>query len=94
MLPLLPLSHTFFQASRQNPNQIFKAHSFSLETSGESEKALEVACAVHGGKAPDAVFMVAGVGAPKFFVDMTEEDLTKGMTNSYWLQAWTAFVRD
>lgn len=28
-----------------------------------------------------------------FFVEMTEQDMVDGMTNGYWVQAWTAFVR-
>jgi 3-dehydrosphinganine reductase len=27
-----------------------------------------------------------------FFVEMTEEDLVKGMNDGYWIQAWTAWV--
>jgi hypothetical protein len=38
--------------------------------------------------------MCAGSAKPKYFVELTEEDLTQGMTNGYWLQAWTAFVRN
>jgi len=29
-----------------------------------------------------------------FFVEMEEQDLVDGMANAYWLQAWTAWVRD
>lgn len=82
-----------FQTVRQAPGQIFKAYSFSLNTSQESEKALIAACAPHNGKAPDAVFACAGSSKPMYFIDMTEEDLTAGMANGYWLQAWTAHVR-
>jgi hypothetical protein len=27
-----------------------------------------------------------------FFVEMEEQDMLDGMTNAYWLQAWTAWV--
>jgi hypothetical protein len=36
--------------------------------------------------------MCAGASRPKFFLEMSEEEFSQGMTNGYWLQAWTAFV--
>jgi len=29
-----------------------------------------------------------------FFMEMDDQDLVDGMVNAYWLQAWTAWVRD
>jgi 3-dehydrosphinganine reductase len=46
------------------------------------------------GKAPDAMFLCAGASKPRFFIDDDEEDLQTAMTNSYWIQAFSAHVRD
>lgn len=81
------------QAVRQNQNQILKAHSFSLDSAADSAAALRTVCEVHGGAAPDAVFACAGSSKPMYFVEMSEEDMSQGMTAGYWVQAWTAFVR-
>jgi 3-dehydrosphinganine reductase len=81
------------QAARQNSRQVLKAYSFSLDTAADSDAALRAACEIHGGQSPDAVFACAGSSKPMYFVQMKEEDLTQGMTNGYWVQAWTAFVR-
>jgi 3-dehydrosphinganine reductase len=77
---------------RQNPEQILKAHSFSLDSAAESAAALHAVCDPHGGAAPDAVFACAGSSKPMFFVEMSERDMSEGMTAGYWVQAWTAFV--
>jgi len=47
----------------------------------------------HDGRVPDATFLCAGGATPKFFVEMTKEDLVRGLDMSYWIQAWTAWVR-
>ncbi|KAH7906598.1 hypothetical protein BJ138DRAFT_1162259 [Hygrophoropsis aurantiaca] len=80
------------EATRQSPDQQFKAYSFALDTAESSAAALKAASDGHGGQAPDAVFACAGGSKPMFFLDMTEQDLTNGMTNGYWVQAWTAFA--
>jgi 3-dehydrosphinganine reductase len=67
-------------------------YSFSLNTAAESAAALEAVCKPHGGHAPDAVFACAGSSKPKFFLDMSAEDMEQGMINGYWVQAWTAMV--
>ena len=64
-----------------------------MNTAQESAAALTAACEPHGGKAPDAVFTCAGSSKPKFFVDLTEEEMLEGMVTAYWVQAWTAHVR-
>lgn len=64
-----------------------------MASAQESAAALTAACEPHGGKAPDAVFTCAGTSTPKFFVELTEEDMLKGMVDGYWVQAWTALVR-
>jgi 3-dehydrosphinganine reductase len=38
------------------------------------------------------VFTCAGAAKPKFFVEMDEQELIDGMVDSYWVQAWTAWV--
>lgn len=80
------------EEARRKPEQILKAYSFSLNDATQSAAALRAACVPHGGKAPDAVFACAGSSKPMFFVEMDERDLTNGMTNGYWVQAWTAFA--
>ena len=80
------------QGARVNPDQQFKAYSFALNTGPESAKALQTVCSPYDGKAPDAIFMCAGASRPKYFVEMTEDEFSQGMTNGFWLQAWTAFV--
>jgi 3-dehydrosphinganine reductase len=69
-----------------------QAQSHSLNTAAASSKALESVCEAFNGEAPDAVFTCAGASKPMFFLEMTEEDLTTGMDNSYWVQAWTAWA--
>jgi len=80
------------EAARQNASQLLRAYSFSLDTASESEAALHAACEPHNGQAPDAVFTCAGAAKPMFFVQMTENDLTQGMVDGYWVQAWTVFA--
>ncbi|KAG2092314.1 uncharacterized protein F5147DRAFT_748032 [Suillus discolor] len=80
------------EANRQSPDQVFKAFSFSLDTAKESAAALQAASDAHGGKVPDAVFACAGAAKPMYLLEMQPEDLSSGMTNGYWIQAWTAFA--
>ncbi|EGO03057.1 hypothetical protein SERLA73DRAFT_131545 [Serpula lacrymans var. lacrymans S7.3] len=80
------------EAVRQSPSQLFKAYSFSLDNAEDSSAALHAASEAHGGNAPDAVFTCAGGSKPMFFLEMEEQDLTRGMVNGYWVQAWTAFA--
>ncbi|KAL0071710.1 3-dehydrosphinganine reductase [Marasmius tenuissimus] len=77
---------------RQNSSQEFHTYSFDLSTGSESTNALEAVCEPFGGRAPDAVIACPGFERPKFFVEMTEEELTKGMNGAYWVQAWTAWA--
>lgn len=58
----------------------------------ESEEALEAVISGHNGRTPDAVFLCAGGSKPKFFVEMSEDELVEGMNMGYWIQAWTAWV--
>lgn len=80
------------EANRQSPDQVFKAFSFSLDTAEESAAALQAASDAHGGQVPDAVFACAGAAKPMYLLEMQPEDLSRGMTNGYWIQAWTAFA--
>lgn len=68
------------------------AYSFTLDTAKAATEALQAVCESYDGEAPDATFTCAGAARPGFFVEMAEEDLTNGMTNGYWIQAWTAWV--
>jgi 3-dehydrosphinganine reductase len=76
-----------------NKSQRFYAYSFSLETCEGAKKALEAACTVYNDAAPDALFLCAGTAKPKYFIEMTEEEIVNGMSQGYWVQAWTSFVR-
>jgi len=80
------------EANRQSPDQVFKAFSFSLDTAEESAAALQAASDAHGGQVPDAVFACAGAAKPMYLIEMQPEDLSRGMANGYWIQAWTAFA--
>ncbi|KAG1883373.1 hypothetical protein F4604DRAFT_1575867 [Suillus subluteus] len=80
------------EANRQSPDQVFKAFSFSLNTAEESAAALQAASDAHSGQVPDAVFACAGTAKPMFLLEMQPEDLSRGMENVYWVQAWTAFA--
>lgn len=77
---------------RVSPSQILQARSADLTTASESQAALEGVCAAHGGSAPDALFTCAGASKPKFFVEMTEEEMKRGMDFGYWVQAWTVWA--
>ena len=79
---------------RVSKNQIFKVYSHALHPAAEATAALELVSEPYGGDAPDAVFACAGSAKPMFFVEMEEQDLVDGMLNAYWLQAWTAWVRN
>ena len=80
------------QKLRVNPSQNLKAYSHALQPAPEATRALDLVCEPYGGDAPDAVFTCAGSSKPMFFVEMEEQDMVDGMTNAYWLQAWTAWV--
>ncbi|KAJ7672133.1 oxidoreductase [Mycena polygramma] len=77
---------------RRYPNQILAAYSFDLKTAASSATALEAVCKPHDSRAPDAIFTCAGSQKPKFFMDMTEDELTVGMDQGYWVQAWTVML--
>ncbi|XP_006464124.1 hypothetical protein AGABI2DRAFT_194697 [Agaricus bisporus var. bisporus H97] len=80
------------EAERQTPNQKFRVYSFALDTAKASTDALEAVCEPYNGETPDATFTCAGASRPMFFVEMTDEDLIKGMNDGYWIQAWTAWA--
>ncbi|EIW81773.1 oxidoreductase [Coniophora puteana RWD-64-598 SS2] len=80
------------EAARVSPSQQVHAFSFSLNSASESAAALKAASDAFGGRAPDAVFACAGAAKPMYVMEMSEEDMTKGMMDGYWVQAWTAFA--
>lgn len=86
------LIHFNPQAARQTPNQVLRSYSYSLTESASSSAALEAACASHGGRAPDAVFLCAGSATPGFFVELSAEEMESGMNQAYWVQAYSALV--
>ena len=63
-----------------------------MDTASASSEALEAACQPFDGQAPDAVITCAGSSKPMFFVETEERDMVNGMTNAYWVQAWTAWA--
>lgn len=75
-----------------SPHQVLRAHSFSVDSAEGATASLEAACAAHEGRAPDAVFLVAGASRPGFFVEQTEESLKRQMDQTFWAQAWSAWV--
>ncbi|KAF8200228.1 oxidoreductase [Pholiota molesta] len=77
---------------RISPAQKFHVYSYALASGSEATAALDAVCEPYGGEAPDAVFMCAGSSKPMFFVEMEERDLVEGMSNAYWVQAWTAWA--
>ena len=77
-----------------NDRQNIKYFLFSLSAADESAMAPEAACIPHDGKSPDALFLCAGASRPKFIVDSTEQDMLQGMVEGYWVQAWSAMVRN
>jgi len=80
------------QQLRVSPSQKLSAFSHSLDTASGSTQALQDVCRPFGGQCPDAVFTCAGNARPKFFVEMSEQELVDGMTGGYWVQAWTAWA--
>ena len=80
------------QSARQSDDQKFAYYSYSLTSAKESQEALQAVIAGNSGETPDAVFLCAGGSKPKFFVEMSEEELLQGMDMGYWIQAWTAWV--
>ncbi|KII95145.1 hypothetical protein PLICRDRAFT_33979 [Plicaturopsis crispa FD-325 SS-3] len=80
------------EAVRQTPNQILRAHSFSLAEEDSSKAALDAACEAHGGRSPDAVFLCAGKSTPGFFVEETARSMQQGMSDGYWVQAYSALA--
>ncbi|KAF8335049.1 uncharacterized protein EI90DRAFT_3280159 [Cantharellus anzutake] len=80
------------ESLRVHEGQIIKSYSFSLSSGDESTRALDAACALHGGKSPDALFLCAGASRPRFIVDSTEQDMLQGMVEGYWVQAWSAIA--
>ncbi|KAF8801142.1 NAD(P)-binding protein, partial [Phlegmacium glaucopus] len=75
---------------RISQSQILRVYSHSLDTASASTLAPEDVCRPFGGQCPDAVFACAGSSKPMFFVEMDEQDLTNGVIDGHWVQAWTA----
>lgn len=71
---------------------MFHSYSFSLSTAEDSKAALEAVMGGHSGQAPDASFLCAGGSKPKFWAEMSSQELTDGMNMGYWVQAWSAWV--
>ncbi|KAJ3487700.1 hypothetical protein NLI96_g3368 [Meripilus lineatus] len=80
------------EAARQSPQQTLRAYSFNVDTAAGATTSLEAACSAHNGRAPDAVFLVAGGARPGFFVEQTEEMLKQQFDQNYWAQAWSAWA--
>ncbi|KAG9310762.1 hypothetical protein JVU11DRAFT_8610 [Chiua virens] len=74
---------------RVSPSQSLKAFPFSLSSASSSAEALAAVTAAHN-EFPDAVFCCAGASKPMFLVEMSEAELEGGMSDGYWVQAWTA----
>ncbi|WVO14621.1 3-ketodihydrosphingosine reductase TSC10 [Cryptococcus depauperatus] len=70
--------------------QIIQSISADLVSPTASEKAIHNACAAHGGRAPDYVFLCAGFSRPGLFVEMDKEQLRNCHDGVYWVSAYTA----
>lgn len=77
---------------RQDPKQIFRAYSYAVDSEAGSAAALRAAAEPHGGRCPEAVFLVAGASRPGFFIDQTEESFRAGLQMTLGAQAFTALV--
>ncbi|KAF8309194.1 oxidoreductase [Clavulina sp. PMI_390] len=88
----LSAAQTELEGLRVSPGQQIHSYSFSLYALESSTAALKAASAPHGGKCPDALFLCAGASKPQFLLEMTEDDIKKGMDDAYWVQAWTAIA--
>ncbi|KAJ7183200.1 oxidoreductase [Mycena filopes] len=77
---------------RKRADQLLAAYSFDLSTHAVSASALGAVCKPYDDRSPDAIFNCAGSSKPMFFVDMTEEDMSVGMAQGYWVQAWTVML--
>ena len=74
---------TTLETHRVSPDQRLAYYSFALNTVEASAAALDAACKPFGGRVPDAAFLVVGGSYPRFFVEMTEQDLLQGMEMGY-----------
>ncbi|RPD54346.1 oxidoreductase [Lentinus tigrinus ALCF2SS1-7] len=77
---------------RHNPQQIFRAYSFAVNTEQGSVAAIGAASEPFDGHCPDAYFLCAGASRPGFFVEQTEESLKAGMESTYYAQAFSALA--
>ncbi|KAJ7746369.1 hypothetical protein B0H16DRAFT_1557195 [Mycena metata] len=77
---------------RKRPDQLFAVYSFDLSTYAGSADALGAVCKAHDDRSPDAIFNCAGSSKPMFLVNMTEHDMSAGMIQGYWVQAWTTML--
>ncbi|VDB87978.1 unnamed protein product [Peniophora sp. CBMAI 1063] len=80
------------EAARVSPNQVLKSYSYALDTLEGARSAYDAACAAHGDKPADAVFMCAGSARPGFWVEQSEEQIKRAMDLTYWVAAWTSKV--
>ncbi|PIL28763.1 hypothetical protein GSI_08807 [Ganoderma sinense ZZ0214-1] len=77
---------------RQDPKQIFRAYSYAVDSEAGSAAALRASAEPHGGRCPEAVFLVAGASRPGFFIDQTEESFKAGLQMTFGAQAFTALA--
>lgn len=71
---------------------MLKSYSYALDTLDGARSAYDAACAAHGSKPADAVFMCAGSSRPGFWVEQSEEQIKRAMDLTYWVAAWTSRV--
>ncbi|KAI0771573.1 oxidoreductase [Trametes elegans] len=77
---------------RQSPEQILRSYSFAVNSESGSAAAIKAAGEPHGGRSPDAFFLVAGASHPYFWVEETEETIRRDLDASYGAQAFTALA--
>ncbi|BEI84733.1 hypothetical protein CcaverHIS002_0501340 [Cutaneotrichosporon cavernicola] len=72
------------------PDQKILFVTADLSDQVSSARALDEAAASFDGRAPDHVFLCAGMSRPMLFIDTTTEDLKANFDGVYWVSAWTA----
>ncbi|KZV72401.1 oxidoreductase [Peniophora sp. CONT] len=80
------------EAARVSSTQILASYSYSLDSFDNAQAAYDEACGAHNGTPADAVFMCAGSARPGFWIEQDEEDIRRGIDQSYSVTAFTARI--
>ncbi|KZT62215.1 oxidoreductase [Calocera cornea HHB12733] len=83
---------TQLETNRISPSQKLTIYSYDLSTAAGAQQALQAACELFGGQAPDAVFLCAGASRPVFFVEATEDDFKGQIETIYYTALWSSWA--